>query len=93
VTTSVPWRPCEGISSPAPNGVEFKKHDYDNDQEVQDKPENYPRHAPEHGERPMLGPLQAATRVFEGAARGTEGTALLSNARCSRPNGSEIPHG
>jgi hypothetical protein len=88
----VPWRPCERIRSPAPNRVEFEKHDHDNDQDVQDKAENHPRHAPQRGERPTLGPLQAATGVFESAARGTKGTAVLSNARCSCPNGSEIPH-
>jgi hypothetical protein len=48
-TISVPWRPCEGIRSPAAKGVEFEKHDHDNDQDVQDKAENHRRHAPKHG--------------------------------------------
>ena len=91
-TISVPWRPCEGIRSPAPNGVEFEKYDHDNDQDVQDKAENHPRHAPQHRERPVFGPLQAAAGVLEGAARGTDGTALLSNVGCSCPKGSENPH-
>jgi hypothetical protein len=86
------WRPCEGVPSPTPKGVEFKKHDHDNHQDVQDKTENHPRHAPQHGERPVFGPLQAAAGVFERAARGTEGTTVLLNAGCSCPNGSENPH-
>jgi hypothetical protein len=80
------------VPSPAPKGVEFDKHDHDNDQDVHDKAENQPRHAPQHGERPVFGRLQAAAGVFEGAARGTEGTALLSNAGCSYPQGSENAH-
>jgi hypothetical protein len=85
-------RSRESVPSPTPKGVKFEEHDHDNDQKVQDKAKNHPRHAPQYGERPMLGPVQAATGVFEGAARGTEGTALLSNAGCSRPNRSESPH-
>jgi hypothetical protein len=89
----MPWRAGEGVPSPAPEGVEFEKRDHDNDQNVQDKAEDHPRHAPQHRERPMFRPLQAAASVFEGAARGTEGTAVLSNAGRSCPNGSENVHG
>jgi hypothetical protein len=88
----VPWRPCEGVPSPSPKGVDFEKHNHGNDQDVQDKAQNHSRYAPQQGERPVFGPLQAAAGVFEGAARGTEGTAVLSHAGCSCPNGSENPH-
>jgi len=88
----VPWRPCEGVPSPAPESVEFEKHDHDNDQDVHDKAKNHPRNAPQRNERPMFGPLQAAAGVFEGAARGTKDTAALSDAGRSCPNRSEIPH-
>jgi hypothetical protein len=88
----VPWRPGEGVRSPAPEGVELEQRDHDNDQDVQDKAENHPRHAPQHGERPVFGPVQAAAGVFEGAARGAKGTAVLSNAGGSCPNGSKNPH-
>lgn len=89
----MPWRPGEGVPSPAPEGVELEKRDHDNDQNVQEKAEDHPRHAPQQRERPMFRPLQAAASVFEGAARGTEGTAVLSNAGRSCPNGSENVHG
>jgi hypothetical protein len=89
----MPWRPGEGVPSPAPEGVEFEKRDHDNDRNVQDKAEDHPRHAPQRRERPVFGPLQAAAGVFEGAACCTEGTAMLSNAGRSCPNGSENLHG
>ena len=92
MTTSVPWWPCEGVPSPAPVGVEFEKRDHDNDQDVQDKAENHPRHVPQYGERPVFGPLQAAAGVFEAAARHAKGTTVLSNAGGSCPNRSENPH-
>jgi hypothetical protein len=88
----VPWWPGEGVPSPTPEGVEFEKHDHDNDQDVQDRAKDHSRQAPQHRERPIFGPLQAASGVFEGAARSTEGTAPLSNAGRSCPNGSENLH-
>jgi len=88
----VPWRPREGVPGPSPEGVELEKHDHDKDQDVQDKAENDPRHAPQHGERPVFRTFQTAAGVFEGAARRTEGSAVLSNAGRSCPDGSENPH-
>jgi hypothetical protein len=88
----MPWRPCEGAPGSAPKGVEFEEHDHDNHQDVHDRTENHLRRASQHDERPVFGPLQAAAGVFEGAARGTEGTTVQSNAGCSCAKGSENPH-
>jgi len=40
---SVPQRPCEGVPSTAPNGVEFEKHDHHHDQDVHDSGDPSPR--------------------------------------------------
>jgi hypothetical protein len=92
VTTISAVAARRGVPSPAPEGVEFEQHDHHNDQDVQDKAESHRRHTPLHGERPVFGPVQPAADVFEGAAPGTERTAVLSNAGRSYPNGPERLH-
>jgi hypothetical protein len=86
----VPWRPGERVPSPAPEDVQFEERDHDDDQNVQDKAEDDRRHAPQHPERPMFGPLQAAAGVFENAARGAKRTAVLSRAGRSCPNSEDL---
>jgi hypothetical protein len=83
---SSPRRPGEGIPGPAPEGVELEERDHNDDQDVQDKAEEHPGDPPQHRERSMFGPVQAAASVFQGAARGTEGATVLSNVGRSYPN-------